>query len=187
MLAPAIATRREGFPVTRGDRRRLGELGGPSWRSSPASRAVFLPDGSAPRKGEIFRNPTSRRNARDDCEPAGATRSTRARSRDTIGGLHEERTAASSRKRDFAAHKSEWVEPVSTNYRGYDVWELPPNRQGIAALQMLNMLEGYDLKAMGFGSLPRHMHLFVEAKKLAFEDRAKFYADPDFAKCRSRN
>jgi gamma-glutamyltranspeptidase/glutathione hydrolase len=82
---------------------------------------------------------------------------------------------------DLAAHRSEWVEPVSTNYRGYDVWELPPNTQGIAALQMLNILEAYDLRKMGHGSAD-YLHLFVEAKKLAFEDRARYYADPGFAK-----
>ena len=82
---------------------------------------------------------------------------------------------------DFAAHRSEWVEPVSTNYRGYDVWELPPNTQGIAALQMLNILEGYDIKSMGFGSA-EYLHLFIEAKKVVFEDRARYYADPEFAK-----
>jgi gamma-glutamyltranspeptidase/glutathione hydrolase len=79
----------------------------------------------------------------------------------------------------LAEHKSDWVEPVSANYRGYDVWELPPNTQGIAALQMLNILEGFDLKHHGFGSV-EHAHLFLEAKKLAFEDRAKYYADPSF-------
>lgn len=82
---------------------------------------------------------------------------------------------------DMASHKSEWVEPVSTNYRGYDVWELPPNGQGIAALQILNIMEQYDVKSMGFGS-PEYIHTFVEAKKLAFADRAKYYADPDFNK-----
>jgi len=80
---------------------------------------------------------------------------------------------------DLAEHKSEWVEPVSANYRGFDIWQLPPNGQGIAVLQMLNILEGYDLKSKGFGSA-EYMHLFIEAKKLAFEDRAKYYADPDF-------
>lgn len=80
---------------------------------------------------------------------------------------------------DLEAHDSEWVKPVSTNYRGYDVWELPPNGQGIAALQMLNILEGYDLESMGFGS-KKYLHHLIEAKKLAFEDRAKYYADPDF-------
>jgi gamma-glutamyltranspeptidase/glutathione hydrolase len=81
---------------------------------------------------------------------------------------------------DFAAHRSEWVEPVGAEYRGYTLWELPPNGQGIAALQILNILEGFDLRGAGFGS-PDHLHWFVEAKKLAFADRAKFYADPAFA------
>ncbi|MGY1459471.1 MULTISPECIES: gamma-glutamyltransferase [unclassified Luteimonas] len=80
---------------------------------------------------------------------------------------------------DLAAHRGEWVEPVSTNYRGHDVWELPPNGQGIAALQILNLLEPYDLASYGFGS-PEHVHLFVEAKKIAFADRARWYADPAF-------
>jgi gamma-glutamyltranspeptidase/glutathione hydrolase len=80
---------------------------------------------------------------------------------------------------DLAAHESDWVEPVSTNYRGYDVWELPPNGQGIAALQILNIIEPYDVASMGFGSAD-HLHLFLEAKKLAFEDRARFYADRAF-------
>ena len=69
----------------------------------------------------------------------------------------------------------------ASNYRGYDVWELPPNGQGIAALQMLQILKGFDLRSAGFGS-PDHLHYLVEAKKLAFEDRARFYADPAFAK-----
>ena len=80
---------------------------------------------------------------------------------------------------DMAAHRSDWVEPVSVNYRGYDIWELPPNGQGIAALQMLNILERFDVAAMGFGSAD-YIHLFLEAKKLAFEDRARFYADAEF-------
>ena len=81
---------------------------------------------------------------------------------------------------DLAKHRSEWVEPQSVDYRGYRVWELPPNGQGIAALQMLNILEGYDIKSMGFGSA-EYLHVLTEAKKLAFEDRAKFYADPAFS------
>jgi gamma-glutamyltranspeptidase/glutathione hydrolase len=82
---------------------------------------------------------------------------------------------------DLTEHTSTWVEPVSTNYRGYDVWELPPNGQGIAALQMLNLLEPYNLKSMGFGST-QALHLMIEAKKLAYEDRAKYYADIEKAK-----
>ncbi len=80
---------------------------------------------------------------------------------------------------DMAAHTGNWVEPVSTTYRGVELWELPPSGQGIAALQILNLLEPYDLGSYGFGS-PEHIHLFVEAKKLAFADRARWYADPDF-------
>jgi len=86
---------------------------------------------------------------------------------------------------DLADHHSEWVTPVSTTYRGHTVWELPPNGQGIAALQMLNLLEAYDLKKMGFGSAG-HVHAFVEAKKLVFEDRAKFYSDPAFNRLPTR-
>jgi gamma-glutamyltranspeptidase/glutathione hydrolase len=85
------------------------------------------------------------------------------------------------RKVDFEKHTSTWVDPISTNYRGYDVFELPPNGQGLAALQMLNILEGFDLRAMGYNSPPA-LHAMIEAKKLAFEDRAKFYADPAFTK-----
>ena len=83
-------------------------------------------------------------------------------------------------KKDFEDHTSTWVDPVSTNYRGYDVWELPPNGQGIAVLQILNILEGYDLRSMGRHS-PDYLHLFIEAKKLAYADRAKYFADPEFA------
>src|SRR5204862_740344 len=83
--------------------------------------------------------------------------------------------------RDFEDQSSTWVDPVSTTYRGYEVWELPPNGQGIAALQILNVLEGYDLKKLGPRS-PDYWHLLIEAKKLAFADRARFYADPEFGK-----
>ena len=82
---------------------------------------------------------------------------------------------------DLSAYRVEWIEPVSINYRGYDIWELPPNGQGIAALQMLKILEGFNFSEIDFGS-SEHLHLFTEAKKLAFEDRAKFYADMTFAK-----
>jgi gamma-glutamyltranspeptidase/glutathione hydrolase len=83
--------------------------------------------------------------------------------------------------RDFREHTANWVEPVSTSYRGYDVWELPPNGQGIAALQMLNLLEHFDIPSMPANSA-EHLHLFIEAKKLAFEDRAVYYADMDSAR-----
>ena len=83
------------------------------------------------------------------------------------------------RYEDLESHESEWVTPLSTNYRGYEVYELPPNGQGIAALQMLNILEGYDIRSMGFGSA-EYLHTLIETKKVVYEDRAKFYADPDF-------
>jgi gamma-glutamyltranspeptidase / glutathione hydrolase len=83
------------------------------------------------------------------------------------------------RYEDLAEHRSEWVEPVSVKYRGYDVWELPPNGQGVVALEMLAMLQGYELRSAGFGSAD-HLHYLIEAKKLAFEDRARFYGDPAF-------
>jgi gamma-glutamyltranspeptidase / glutathione hydrolase len=142
-------------------------------------RRVFAPDGMVPVEGAVFKN-----------ADLGRTLSAiAAKGRDAFykGELAQamdgyfKRIGAPHRLADFAAHKSEWVEPVAVNYRGVDVWELPPNGQGIAALQMLNILEGYDLKSMGRGSAD-FWHVFVEAKKQAFADRARFYADQDFAK-----
>ncbi|HEU4590492.1 MAG TPA: gamma-glutamyltransferase [Steroidobacteraceae bacterium] len=177
LLQPAIDYARNGFPVT--------EVIADGWAANakllkqyPNYADTFMPDGRAPAKGEVFRNPlladTLARigeGGRDAFYKGDIARRIEQYMRANGGYL----TAA-----DLAAHHSEWVQPVSTNYRGYDVWELPPNTQGVAALQMLNILEHYDLKAMGFGS-PEYLHLFIEAKKLAFEDRARYYADPQFA------
>jgi gamma-glutamyltranspeptidase/glutathione hydrolase len=134
-------------------------------------------DGRAPRKGEVWRNPnlantleTIGREGRDAFYKGDIARTIDAYFKANGGFLSYE---------DLAAHQGEWVQPVSTNYRGVDVWELPPNGQGIAALQILNILEGYDFSKIPFGS-PEHVHLFVEAKKLAFADRARWYADPAF-------
>ena len=149
----------------------------------PGFQTVYLPNGRAPAKGEIFRNPALAATLETvvaggrDAFYQGAV----ARAVEDFMRRHGGFLAAS----DLAEHRSEWVEPISTNYRGYDVWELPPNTQGLAVLEMLNILEGYDLARAGFGS-PEHVHLFVEAKKLAFEDRAKFYADPAFQALPSR-
>jgi gamma-glutamyltranspeptidase/glutathione hydrolase len=178
LLAPAIAYARNGFPVT--------EVIAEGWARNarnlqkyPGFAEVFMPNGRAPVKGQVFRNPALADTlaaiaggGRDAFYKGDIARRIETYMRANGGYL----TAA-----DLAAHKSEWVEPVSTNYRGYDVWELPPNTQGVAALQMLNILEAYDLKAMGFGSAD-YLHLLIEAKKLAFEDRARYYADPQFAK-----
>jgi gamma-glutamyltranspeptidase / glutathione hydrolase len=180
VLAPAIRYAREGFPVTE----LIAHYWDSSVRSARAERLpgafleTFAPAGRAPACGEIFKNP----------DLAGAYSLLAEKGRDAYyRGEIADRIDAFMRanggwlrKIDFEKHTSTWVEPVSINYRGYDVYELPPNGQGIAALQMLNILEGFDLRAMGFQS-PDALHVMIEAKKLAFEDRAKFYADPDFA------
>jgi gamma-glutamyltranspeptidase/glutathione hydrolase len=177
LLQPAINYAEKGFPVS--------EIIAGAWRGYARSlqrfenyRKTYMPNGRTPAKGEIFRNPDlaatltkiakGGRDAFYKGEIAKAIAATVKRE----GGYISER--------DLADHRSEWVDPVSVNYRGYDIWELPPNGQGLATLQMLNILEGYDLKAMGFGSA-EYLHYFTEAKKLAYEDRAVYYADPAFA------
>ncbi len=152
-------------------------------RPNPADHdynfAIYRPRLTAPVEGELFRNPHLARTlsliadgGRDAFYNGPVT---------TAMDQYFKRIGAPHRYADFASHKSEWVDPVSINYRGVDVWELPPNGQGVAALQILNILEGYDLKKMGRLS-PDFWHVFVEAKKRAFADRARFYADPAFAK-----
>ncbi len=182
ILAPAISYAEDGFPLT--------EL--ISWYME-FSLSRYLNEGSVniedtymkqnngrlPGEGEIFKNPylanTYRKIAR-----GGRDVFYKGEIAKTIVDFMQEQGGFLSIE-DLAAHRSEWIEPVSVNYRGYDVWELPPNGQGIAALQMLQILEGYDFSDIEFGSV-EHLHLFTEAKKLAFEDRAKYYADMDFAK-----
>ena len=176
VLAPAIGYARDGFP--------LSELIAYYWNLSvprlgkfPGFTEQFTINGRAPAKGEIWKNPNLA-NTLETIAKGGRDAFYKGAIAHTIADYMKAQGGFLSYE-DLAAHKGQWVETVSTNYRGYDVWELPPNGQGIAALQMLNILEGYDLKSYGFGS-PEHVHLFVEAKKLAFADRAKFYADPDF-------
>jgi gamma-glutamyltranspeptidase / glutathione hydrolase len=176
ILAPAIRLAREGFPVT--------ELIAYYWGRSapflskyPGFEEQMTIDGRGPRKGEIWKNLNlahtleALANEGRDVFYEGEIAHTIADFMQSNGGFLS--------YADMSGHFSEWVEPVSTNYRGVDVWELPPNGQGIAALQILNILEPYDFSQIAFGS-PEHVHLFVEAKKLAFEDRAKFYGDPAF-------
>jgi gamma-glutamyltranspeptidase/glutathione hydrolase len=178
LIAPAIQYADEGFPVSQviaGFWKR-GEM---LARFYPDTGATYYPHGKAPVEGEIFKNPNL----------AASLRAIAEGGRDAYyrGPIAEQIVAYSQAnggyfsKKDFEDHTSTWVEPVSTNYRGYDVWELPPNGQGIAALQILNILEGYDIKSMGRHS-PDYLHLFIEAKKLAYADRAKYFADPAFAK-----
>lgn len=176
ILAPAIAYAKNGFPVSevialylKLSQRRIGEY--------PGFAETFMPNGRVPEKGEMFRNPrlaktyeAIARNGRDEFYKGDIARKIDAYMAEQGGLLAYE---------DMAAHTSEWVTPVSTNYRGWEVYELPPNGQGIAALQILNILEGFDIASMGFASVD-YLHTLIEAKKLAFEDRAKYYADMEF-------
>src|SRR5262245_54050843 len=173
-LAPAIRYAREGFPVT--------EVIAAHWARSVAALSTFpnfveqfTLGGAAPKAGEIWRNENLAavlEAIAKDGRKAFYEGPIAARIAD-----HVKAQGGFLSAEDLAAHRGEWVEPVSVSYRGFDVWEMPPNAQGIAALQILNVLEGYDLRSMGFGSADA-IHVMVEAKKLAFEDRAKFYADP---------
>ena len=182
-LKPSIDYAEAGFPVTQiiAGYWKSGEERFNNWPTAERtySAKTYLKNGKAPREGEIFKNPylanSYRAIAKDgrDAFYKGQIAKQIVEFSDDNGGYFS--------MKDFADHTSEWIEPVSTNYRGYDVWELPPNGQGIAALEMLNVIEGFDVKKMGHNSADL-IHLFVEAKKLAFADRAKFYADPDFNK-----
>ena len=178
ILAPSIFYARQGFP--------LSELVAHGMSSSLKEDNVnenftatyMLPNHQMPEKGGIFQNPhladvyeKIAAKGRDEFYKGSIARAIDAYMKRVGGFLSYD---------DMASHKSEWVEPVSANYRGYDVWELPPNGQGISALQILNILEQYDIKRLGFGST-EYMHLFIEAKKLAFEDRARYYADMAFS------
>lgn len=179
LLQPTIDYAEKGFPVT--------ELIAYYWdRSVPVLspqpgdfKGSFTINGKAPAKGQIFKNPglaytlrTVAKDGRDAFYRGEITRKIDKFMTENGGYL---------RFADFANHRSDWVEPVGVDYKGYTLWELPPNGQGIAALQMLQILKNFDLAALGFNS-PESIHLMVEAKKLAFEDRAKFYADMDFYK-----
>jgi gamma-glutamyltranspeptidase/glutathione hydrolase len=178
VLAPAISYARNGFPLADEAGRSFAAIQR-YYGSYPNVVDVYNPGGKAPRRGEIFMNPQLA-NTLEKIAKGGRDAFYAGDIARTIDAFMKKNGGFLSYK-DMADHHSDWVEPVSTNYRGYDVWELPPNGQGIAALQMLNILEGYDFSKIAFGS-PEHIHLFVEAKKLVYEDRAKYYADPEFAK-----
>ena len=176
LLAPAIVAAEDGFPVS--------EIIAAGWRGSvrglspwPDSMRCYLPEVRGPAEGEIVHLPEYAATLK-----LLATSGREAFYRGTIADQIVQFSAANGgyfSKEDFAEHRSEWVEPVSTSYRGYDVWQLPPNGQGLAVLQMLNLLEPFDLKAWGPGH-PDLIHRIVESNKLAYADRARFYADPAF-------
>jgi gamma-glutamyltranspeptidase/glutathione hydrolase len=178
LLKPAIDYAEQGFPVS--------EIIARGWQSSakslaewPDSARTYLIDGRAPEVGEVFKNPNLARSYRLIAQQGRDAFYMGEIARKIVE--FSEKNGGHFSLKDFAEHRSDWIDPVSTNYRGYDVWELPPNGQGIAVLEMLNLLEAYDLKSMGPFS-PDYLHLFIEAKKLAFADRAKFYTDPEFAR-----
>jgi gamma-glutamyltranspeptidase/glutathione hydrolase len=176
VLAPAISYAEKGFP--------LSELIAHYWQISVKRfkeyenfQKLYAPGGKLLKKGDIFKNP----------ELAKTLRSIANKGRDVFYKGEIAKTVAKYSKRvggffqynDFADYHAEWVTPQTVNYKGYDVWELPPNGQGIAALQMLNMLKKFDLKSMGHNTA-RYLHTLIEMKKIVYEDRAKFYADPKF-------
>jgi gamma-glutamyltranspeptidase / glutathione hydrolase len=178
ILSHAVRYAREGYPV---HDEAAGGWGNMVARFSqfPNVKETYAPSGVAPKRGEIFKNPNLA-NTLEKIGKGGRDVFYKGEIAQTIDAFMK-KVGGYISARDLADHTSDWIEPVSTNYRGYDVWELPPNGQGIAVLQMLNVLEGYDFSKIPWGS-PEHIHLFVEAKKIVFEDRAKYYADPEFAK-----
>jgi len=177
LLAPSIQLARDGFPVT--------EVIGAAWAAgaralhgAPGFAAVYMPGGRAPAVGEPFANLNLAR-----AYELIASDGRKAFYEGPIAAALEQAVRGNGGflgREDLAAHRCEWVQPVATTYRGWHVFELPPNGQGIAVLQMLNILEGFDLGSLAWGSA-EHLHLLIEAKKLAFEDRARYYADPQFA------
>ncbi|MCF8303360.1 MAG: gamma-glutamyltransferase [Bacteroidales bacterium] len=176
ILAPAIDYARNGFPVTEVIGHYL-HRSAYHFKQYPNFEEIYMPDGEPLRKGDVFKNPYLA-DTYEKIAKGGRDAFYKGEMAKTIAGFIQSQGGFLSEE-DLANHKSQWVEPVSAHYRGYDVWELPPNGQGIAALQILNIMEGYNVAEMGFGSA-KYIHHFVEAKKLAFEDRAKYYADPEF-------
>lgn len=178
ILQPAIDYANYGFPVSEIIAHEM-DRSYESRKNLPGFAETYLPKGHPPRKGEIFKNPDLG-NTYEMIAKGGRDVFYKGKIAQTIHRFMKQYNGLLTYQ-DMAKHTSNWIKPVSTNYRGYDVWELPPNGQGIAALQILNILEGFDIKSMGFGSAD-YLHVLTEAKKLAFEDRAKFYADPEFNK-----
>ncbi|MGB3150311.1 MAG: gamma-glutamyltransferase [Maribacter sp.] len=176
LLQPSIDYGRNGFPVSEVIAYEMIS-NYKNLQDQPGFSETYMPNGAIPKKGELFKNPDLA-NTYELIAKKGRDEFYKGSIAKTIDSYMKKHGGFLSFK-DLANHTSNWIEPVSVNYRGYEVWELPPNGQGTAALQMLNILEGYDINSMGFGS-DDYLHVLTEAKKLAYEDRAKFYADPDF-------
>ncbi len=176
LLQPTIEAAISGFPVTPVIARMWQEAA-ERVAQDPGAAAVFLPNGRAPESEDVFRNPrlaealTHLAEDGNDAFYRGPIAESLVAFSNSVGGFFS--------SADFTDHVSTWVDPVSVPYRGYDVWQLPPNTQGLALLQMLKILEPFDIATMEHSSA-EYLHLLIEAKKLAYEDRARFYADPDF-------
>ncbi|MEX0822472.1 MAG: gamma-glutamyltransferase [Rhodothermales bacterium] len=183
LLAPAIAYARQGVPVPQTIAHHWSEAYATysNHRDSIGEfdnfQATFLVDGRPPGEGEVFANPDLARTY-ERIAAGGRDAFYRGEVAETVDA-YMRRVGGWLRKEDLADHAGEWVAPISTTYRGVDVYELPPNGQGAAVLQMLNILEGFDVAEMGHHSAD-YLHVHAEAKKLAFEDRARYYADPDY-------
>ena len=173
----AIEYAEKGFPVTEVVAYYL-KLSSENFINYPNFKKTWMPDGKIPSKGEIFKNPNLASTYKKIASSYGEDFYKGTIANEIVNFINNQGGYFSLE--DLSDFKPEWIDPVSTNYRGYDVWELPPNGQGIAALQMLNILENYNIKDLGFGSA-EYIHLFTEAKKIAYEDRALYYADPNFS------
>ena len=173
----AIEYAEKGFPVTEVVAYYL-KLSSENFINYPNFKKTWMPDGKIPSKGEIFKNPNLASTYKKIASSYGEDFYKGTIANEIVNFINNQGGYFSLE--DLSNFKPEWIDPVSTNYRGYDIWELPPNGQGIAALQMLNILENYNIKDLGFGSA-EYIHLFTEAKKIAYEDRALYYADPNFS------
>jgi gamma-glutamyltranspeptidase / glutathione hydrolase len=179
VLQPAIGLADNGFavsPVIAG----FWNSAAPRLLKHPDSAKTFLLDGTrAPKTGQVFRNPRLAQTYRTLVKDGLSSYYTGPIAEQIVD--FSQANGGYFTQQDFAQHKNEWVELVSTNYRDYQVWQIPPNGQGLAVLQMLNVLKQFDIASMGWGS-PEYSHLLIEAKKLAYADRARFYADMSFEK-----
>ena len=173
----AIYYAENGFPITEVVGYYL-QLSSERYKDYPNFKDVWMPNSKVLQKGDIFINKDLAKTYKQIAESYGASFYSGNIAK-TISTFIKEQGGFLTID-DLQKYKPEWINPVSTNYRGFDIWELPPNGQGIAALQILNILEQYDVSNMGHNSA-EYIHLFTEAKKLAYEDRAKYYADMNFA------
>ena len=172
----AIDYANNGFPVSEVVAYYL-DISSSRFKDYPNFSDVWMPNNKSLQKGDIFKNKDLANTYLSIAESYGSSFYSGTLAKSMTEFIQEQGGYLTIN--DMKSFQPQWVEPVSTNYRGYDVWELPPNGQGIAALQILNILEQYDLRSMGHNSAEL-IHIFTEAKKLAYEDRAKYYADPNF-------